>query len=136
MMILNPEYIENNGVDTQESGATGLSLGEHVREAYSFLCNNYASGDEIFLIGFSRGAFTARSVAGLISVVGLLTKKGLPFLPEIFRDVQFCKSPHYRPRNPDVPFPNKPRANDPRYAEELYRVSILFGTSHPMWIRC
>ena len=124
VMISNPECIEKESANTQESGATGLSLGEHVREAYSFLCNNYAPGDEIFLIGFSRGAFTARSVAGLISAIGLLTKKGLPFLPEIYRDVQFRRSPHYQPRNSDIPFPNKPSANDPRYAEELYRVSV------------
>lgn len=106
-----------------------MGLGENVCEGYSFLSNNYAPGDEIFLIGFSRGAFTARSVAGLISTVGILTKKGLPFLPEIFRDVQFRRSPRYRPRNPDIPFPNKPSASDPRYAEELYRVSVAVSYS-------
>jgi len=101
------------------AGSTGLSLSEGIREAYSFLCNNYESGDEIFLIGFSRGAFIARSVAGLISAVGVLTKNGLPYLPAIFRDVQFRHNPRYQSQNPDIPFPNKPSANDPRYAEEL-----------------
>lgn len=48
-----------------------------VREAYSFLAANYCSGDEIILIGFSRGAFTARSVAGLIKDIGLLTREGM-----------------------------------------------------------
>ena len=43
-----------------------------------FICNNYSTDDEIFLFGFSRGAFTARSIAGLIAGVGLLTKAGLP----------------------------------------------------------
>ncbi|PVH99086.1 hypothetical protein DM02DRAFT_565144, partial [Periconia macrospinosa] len=102
-------------------GATGEGLGENVREAYSFLANNYHVGDEIFLIGFSRGAFTARSIAGLIGEVGLLTKKGLNSLPEVFEDVRGRRDPKYVPKNPHVPFPNKPSANSPRYAEELER---------------
>lgn len=103
------------------SGATGEGLSDNVREAYSFLANNYHVGDEIFLLGFSRGAFTARSIAGLISEVGLLTKKGLNSLPEVFEDVRGRRDPKYVPKNPDVPFPNKPSANSPRYAEELER---------------
>ncbi|CAI6340396.1 unnamed protein product [Periconia digitata] len=103
------------------SGATGEGLAENVREAYSFLANNYHVGDEIFLIGFSRGAFTARSIAGLIGEVGLLTKKGLHALPEVFEDVKGRRDPKYFPKNPDVPFPNKPSASSPRYAQELER---------------
>jgi uncharacterized protein (DUF2235 family) len=41
-------------------------FGKNVREVYSFIASNYAPGDEIILIGFSRGAFTARSVAGMV----------------------------------------------------------------------
>lgn len=96
-------------------------MGDNVREAYSFLANNYHHGDEIFLIGFSRGAFTARSIAGLIGEIGLLTKKGLHTLPEVFKDVQHRRDPRYEPNNPNVPFPNKPSASDPRYADELER---------------
>jgi uncharacterized protein (DUF2235 family) len=52
---------------------------------YSFICNNYASpDDEIYLVGFSRGAFTVRSIAQLINDVGLLTKYGLLHLHKIF----------------------------------------------------
>ncbi len=46
-----------------------------MRDAYAFIANNYEPGDEIFLIGFSRGAFTARTVAGVIGSVGLLRKQ-------------------------------------------------------------
>lgn len=102
-------------------GTTGEGLGDNVREAYSFLANNYHHGDEIFLLGFSRGAFTARSIAGLIGEVGLLTKKGLFALPEVFEDVQHRRDPKYVPKNPNAPFPHKPSANSPRYAEELER---------------
>jgi uncharacterized protein (DUF2235 family) len=102
-------------------GATGKGLGDDVREAYSFLANNYHPGDEIFLLGFSRGAFTARSIGGLIGEIGLLTKKGLNTLPEVYEDVQNRRNPDYRPKHEDVPFPRKPSADDPRYAEELER---------------
>lgn len=75
--------------------------------------------DEIFLFGFSRGAFTARSIAGLIGGVGLLTKAGLPSLAEVFKDFENRENPNYQPATPDSPFPNKPSASDPRYEEEL-----------------
>ena len=107
-----------------QPGATGLGLNENVREAYSFIANNWSHGDEIFLIGFSRGAFTARTVAGLIDSIGLLTKPGLSYLPEIFQDVLHRRNPDYKPRNPRVPFPNKPSASDPRYVAELESVSV------------
>lgn len=55
-------------------GATGLGLSRNVRDAYTFVANNYCDGDELFLFGFSRGAYTARSVAGLIGWAGLLHK--------------------------------------------------------------
>ena len=84
-----------------------------------FICNNFARDDEIFLFGFSRGAFTARSVAGLIAGVGLLTKSGLPYLAEVFKDFENRKNPNYQPANPDSPFPNKPSVSDPSYEEEL-----------------
>lgn len=52
--------------------AVGASLGTHVREAYSFLMQNYREGDKICLLGFSRGAYTARALAGMLHKVGLL----------------------------------------------------------------
>jgi len=54
-------------------GAFGSGLQENVIDGYRFLANNYQKGDEIYIFGFSRGAFTARSLAGLIGLCGLLT---------------------------------------------------------------
>lgn len=51
-------------------GGVGWGLTENIREAYRFLIFNYDPGDEIFVFGFSRGAFTARSFIGLIKHVG------------------------------------------------------------------
>ncbi|KAL6720695.1 hypothetical protein ACLMJK_002620 [Lecanora helva] len=102
-------------------GATAQGLSENIRNGYSFIANNYAARDEIYLIGFSRGAFTARSIAGLIDGVGLLTKSGLHYLAEVFKDFENRENPNYKPANPDVPFPDKPSAASPKYTEELSR---------------
>ena len=61
-----------NVVDRLRGGAFGNGLLENVVDGYRFLGNNYQPGDEIFIFGFSRGAFTARSLAGLIGLCGLL----------------------------------------------------------------
>ena len=51
---------------------TGRGINSHIRGAYGFLASRYRPGDRIFLFGFSRGAFAARSLAGVIDRVGLL----------------------------------------------------------------
>ncbi|KAK4050277.1 hypothetical protein OIV83_003598 [Microbotryomycetes sp. JL201] len=48
------------------------NLPEHVKGGYEYLCNYYQPGDRIFLFGFSRGAYTARALAGMCQQVGLL----------------------------------------------------------------
>ena len=51
---------------------TGYGLDDNVLKAYEFLVRNYEDGDEIFLFGFSRGAYTVRLLAGFIHKVGLV----------------------------------------------------------------
>ena len=53
-------------------GAFGVGLSRNVLDAYRFLIDNHESGDLLYLFGFSRGAFTARSLAGLIRNSGVL----------------------------------------------------------------
>lgn len=70
------------GVGTQygeriKGGMLGYGLDEEVLRAYEWLSENYEPDDRIYIFGFSRGAFTARSLAGLISKCGLL-KPGSP----------------------------------------------------------
>jgi len=57
------------------AGATGAGLDDNVRQAYRFLCQFYEPGCEIYIFGFSRGAFTARSLAGYVGAAGLLTRE-------------------------------------------------------------
>lgn len=52
--------------------AIAYTLGIHVRQAYRFLMRYYEEGDQIFLVGFSRGAYIARVLGGMIERVGLL----------------------------------------------------------------
>ncbi|MFM2420909.1 MAG: hypothetical protein RL385_5632 [Pseudomonadota bacterium] len=65
--------------------AFGLGLGrglyENVAEAYAFIAQAYRPGDRVFLFGFSRGAFTARSVSGLINAFGIVRPASLTLLP-------------------------------------------------------
>lgn len=61
-------------------GSIGVGLSEKVRSAYAFLANNYVPGDRILIFGFSRGAYTARAIAGLVTKMGLLNKRGITLL--------------------------------------------------------
>ncbi|KAE8224544.1 hypothetical protein CF319_g2569 [Tilletia indica] len=65
------------------AGATGYGLLENLVAAYGFLVDNYAEGDDIYLFGFSRGAYTARALSGLISYAGILPKSQSGFLNPI-----------------------------------------------------
>lgn len=52
--------------------ATGYGLDDNVLEAYRYLCETWREGDDIWLFGFSRGAYSVRILAGFIHVMGLL----------------------------------------------------------------
>ena len=47
-------------------GAFGFGLIERIARGYTFISRNYEVGDQIYIVGFSRGAYTARALAGLI----------------------------------------------------------------------
>lgn len=68
-------------VDRVLGGLFGQGLMQALEAAYRFLMFNYAPGDEIFLFGYSRGAYTARSLAGMIRTCGLLERANASALP-------------------------------------------------------
>src|SRR6185369_1960897 len=78
-------YIEGVGtgvLDSITGGGFGFGLEQNVRKAYDWLVGNYhddspAGADEIYVFGFSRGAYTARSLVGFIGTCGLL-RRGAP----------------------------------------------------------
>lgn len=58
--------------DRLKGGAFGYGLSENIRQGYRWLCENYRENDDIFVFGFSRGAYAACSLIGLIRKSGLL----------------------------------------------------------------
>ena len=71
--------------ETVKGGAFGAGLDKNVRDAYRFLVHNHAPGDEIFLFGFSRGAYTVRSLAGFIRNCGLLKREHADKIPQAYK---------------------------------------------------
>ena len=67
-------WLINQRLETVAAGAFGWGLFDRIAEAYRFLVFNYTPGDEIYIFGFSRGAFTARSLGGLIRKCGIIPK--------------------------------------------------------------
>lgn len=70
--------------DRLRGGAFGMGITQKIQAAYRFLVENHEEGDEIFLFGFSRGAYTVRSLAGLVRNSGLLRRKYEQMLPEAY----------------------------------------------------
>ena len=62
----------------------GIGLGANIQQAYRFLALNYEPQDQLIMFGFSRGAYTVRSLAGLVSLVGLLRKGDLDQMPSVW----------------------------------------------------
>jgi len=82
----------------QFDGITGLGISKNIVEAYTFLVENFEPGDRIFLFGFSRGAFTVRSLAGLIRTAGILERNAVARVKDAYE--------LYRSRDP-ITFPNE-----------------------------
>lgn len=136
-------YQRGAGTDTDiedkiYGGFTGADVAEHIREAYGMLANNFnpethqelAQGngpiDDIILLGFSRGAFTARAIASLISDIGLLTKIGMEDFWGIFEDWKDQDIPRKASAWFKTKFPNFGKDvafTDPEYKNKLIAVS-------------
>ncbi|KJA29447.1 hypothetical protein HYPSUDRAFT_127796 [Hypholoma sublateritium FD-334 SS-4] len=74
---------------------------DKVEDAYAFIAHNFIPGDEIFLFGFSRGAYTARMIAMFIGAIGVLTRKDMDHFGSIFLSFQnlgICKKEDIKKR--------------------------------------
>jgi uncharacterized protein (DUF2235 family) len=72
----------DEGVGTQwydqfVGGAIGTGLELNIVQGYEFLAKNYEDGDQVYVLGFSRGAYTARSLVGMVRNCGLILPKHL-----------------------------------------------------------
>jgi uncharacterized protein (DUF2235 family) len=98
--------------DHVRGGAFGVGLSHNIEDAYTYLISEYRPGDELFLVGFSRGAYTVRSLAGLIRNSGILKPEHRDRLPDAYR--------LYRRRDP---------ASHPRGTEaQLFRRTHSYET--------
>ncbi len=80
-------------------GAFGLGLSADIQALYLFLVQNYRPGDQLFLFGFSRGAYAVRSLAGLIRNCGILRPQSVGRYAQayaLYRD----RSPRSHPNAP------------------------------------
>ena len=80
-------YVTGVGTRFRErlrGGAFGYGLSKNIKEAYRFLVEHYNENDELFFFGFSRGAYTVRSLAGFIRNSGLLKKQNIDRLDAAF----------------------------------------------------
>ncbi len=82
--------------DKISGGALGEGLDKNIQDAYRFIVHNYVKGDELFLFGFSRGAYTVRSLGGLIRNCGILTRDKAHLIPRAY-------SMYRSKAGPDVP---------------------------------
>lgn len=73
--------------------ALGTAVASKIRDAYAFIAQNFQNGDEICLFGFSRGAYTARKLSGLIDCIGLLTRDNLGLFFTIWRQLMDGETP-------------------------------------------
>jgi uncharacterized protein (DUF2235 family) len=82
------QYLSGVGatsLDRLPGGAFGAGISKKIKDGYRWICEAYEAGDELFLFGFSRGAFTARSCAGLIRNAGLLRPGHLDLVDDAYR---------------------------------------------------
>jgi uncharacterized protein (DUF2235 family) len=65
--------------------AFGYGISDNVADGYQFLMRNYQPGDQVYVFGFSRGAYTARALCGVLRGVGLLTLGNEGLIPYALR---------------------------------------------------
>jgi uncharacterized protein (DUF2235 family) len=85
LIYYHPGVGTGNRLDQFLGGAFGIGLSGNVQSQYAFLVDNFNYGDQIFRFGFSRGAYTVRSLAGLIGLVGLMQKADMEYFPQLYK---------------------------------------------------
>ena len=99
--------------------AFGIGISKNIKECYRFIFDNFESGDQIFLFGFSRGAATVRSLAGFIHMFGMLPKSRPELIDEAWKIYKINKK---------TPLVNN---KTPREV----KATNLLSRHHNMWVR-
>ncbi len=101
--IFGPSWIAqkiSTGIGKMLGSLFGYGLHQNIEDGYEYLMNNYRPGDRIFIFGFSRGAFTARCLTGLITTYGLLQKGSKNLIPYVM--AMYHQGKHRKPDQKEV----------------------------------
>ncbi len=82
--------------DKHVGGITGKGLHKNIVDDYRYIVQNYSDGDEIYLFGFSRGAYTIRCLCGLINNCGIIKRPDAPLIHKAFKHYK-RKGKDYKP---------------------------------------
>lgn len=118
------EGVGTHWYDHIRGGAFGFGLSRNIREGYKFLIDRYEPGDAIFIFGFSRGAYTARSLVGLIRNAGLLKREHAPADDPDDNPILMDAYHLYRTRDGSADTPLAVHFRQ-RYAHENVRIKCL-----------
>src|SRR5690606_639316 len=83
----------DKGIDKFTGGAFGRGIEEVVRSLYRSIVYNYVPGDELYFFGFSRGAFTVRTLAGFMKFAGLVEKDDDYYVPDLYACYESLQGP-------------------------------------------
>lgn len=117
--------IYHDGVGTQKGlehitgGTTGEGIEGNIRDLYRSIAYNYVSGDQLFLFGFSRGAYTVRTLAGFMYHYGLLEKFDDFYVPDLFSEYELRTGLQQARANPK--FRNM---SDPRRCPPIHFIGV------------
>ncbi|KAJ1330881.1 DUF2235 domain-containing protein [Microdochium nivale] len=112
---------EISTIEAIRQGGVGSGFSGNVIEAYNFLVLNYRPGDKIYCFGFSRGAYTARAVAGLVNSIGIISPRDMQDFPDLYNKYEWPSKDH------DTSNPNWFRESD-YYREWRYGVHARSST--------
>jgi uncharacterized protein (DUF2235 family) len=124
----------DGGIDRILGGAFGAGLRNNVKRALAYLSLNWNAdeADEIYIFGFSRGAYTARAVAGVIGAVGGIPKQEhFDKLPEFWN--YYRKDPKVRESNDPDAINEKKKMRDWCYPDDKDRAASPIITCLGVW---
>jgi uncharacterized protein (DUF2235 family) len=99
--------------------ASGRGVFDNIQQAYAFLMQHWRPGDQIWVFGFSRGAFTARCIAGMVHLFGILRPEHETLLPTLMR-VYFSKEGEHSARDSE--------RRRRRFSENMLGVQVRAGS--------
>lgn len=93
--------------DQVTAGATGKGLHKNIMDDYRYIVQNYSPGDDIYLFGFSRGAYTVRALCGLINNCGIIKRADAPLIQAAFDHYKKSGTDYAPQGSKSVKFRNK-----------------------------